>query len=122
MSASSRRKPGELEAEVLAVLWHADEPQSPGQVRDALTAELAYTTVMTILTRLHDKGSVTRSRAGRAYVYSPAFEQAEVAASQMRSLLDRSDDREAILTRFVGILSTDEERTLAKLLRHGRAR
>lgn len=117
MAAQARRAPGELEADVLAALWRADEPLSPGQVREALGGDLAYTTVMTILTRLHDKGSVTRTRLGRAFVYTPAFEQAELAASQMRELLDRGQDRRAVLARFVGTLSRDDERTLAALLR-----
>jgi predicted transcriptional regulator len=118
----SRRAPGELEADVLATLWRADGPLSPGQVRQALGSQLAYTTVMTILSRLHDKGSVTRSRVGRAYLYTPAFEQAELAASQMRTLLDSGHDREAVLARFVGSLSDDEERTLAALLRRAARR
>jgi predicted transcriptional regulator len=108
MPGQSRRAPGELEAEVLGALWRADSPLSPGQVRDELGADLAYTTVMTILSRLHDKGSVTRSRVGRAFVYTPAFEQAELAASQMRSLLEAGHDREAVLARFVGSLSADD--------------
>ncbi|HTW19676.1 MAG TPA: BlaI/MecI/CopY family transcriptional regulator [Mycobacteriales bacterium] len=117
MTAHPRRGPGELEADVLATLWRSHEPMSPGQVRDALDAGLAYTTVMTILSRLHEKGSVTRQRAGRAFVYTPAFAQAELAASQMRALLDRGDDRDEILARFVGSLSKRDERTLASLLR-----
>jgi predicted transcriptional regulator len=123
MSTPSRRAAGELEADVLTVLWRANRPLSPGQVRAELGADLAYTTVMTILSRLHDKGSVSRSRAGRAYVYTPAFEQAEMAASQMRSVLDSGHDREAVLARFVGTLSSAEERTLSNLLRRaGRGR
>jgi predicted transcriptional regulator len=123
MPTHSRRAPGELEADVLTVLWRADRPLSPGQVRTELGANLAYTTVMTILTRLYEKGSVSRTRDGRAYVYTPAFEQAELAASQMRSVLDSGHDREAVLARFVGTLSSAEERTLANLLRRtGRRR
>jgi predicted transcriptional regulator len=122
MATQARRAPGELEADVLATLWRADKPLSPGQVRDELGADLAYTTVMTILSRLHDKGSVTRTRVGRAYVYTPAFEQSELAASQMRSLLDSGHDREEVLARFVGSLSADEERTLAALLRRAARR
>jgi predicted transcriptional regulator len=95
---------------------------SPGQVRAALGSDLAYTTVMTILTRLYDKGSVTRRRVGRAYVYTPAFAQAEVAASQMRELLNSGHDREEVLARFVGSLTSDEERTLAALLRRAARR
>jgi predicted transcriptional regulator len=122
VAAIPRRAPGELEADVLAALWRADQPLSPGQVRDQLGADLAYTTVMTILSRLHDKGSVTRSRVGRAYVYTPAFAQAELAASQMRELLDSGDDRAEVLARFVGSLTSEEERTLATLLRRAARR
>jgi predicted transcriptional regulator len=122
MSGPSRRAPGELEADVLATLWRSDTPMTPGQVRDELGADLAYTTVMTILTRLYDKGSVTRARVGRAFVYRPAFEQAELAAAKMRSLLDTGHDRDAVLARFVGSLSPDEERTLASLLRRATSR
>jgi predicted transcriptional regulator len=118
----SRRAPGELEADVLAALWRANGPLSPGQVRDELGSDLAYTTVMTILSRLHDKGSVTRARSGRAYLYTPAFEQAELAASQMLDLLNSGNDREAVLARFVGSLSSDEAGTLAALLRRSARR
>jgi predicted transcriptional regulator len=122
MASHARRAPGELEAAVLAALWRAGEPLSPGQVRTELGDDLAYTTVMTILTRLHDKGSVTRTRIGRAYVYTPAFAQAERAAAQMRDLLDTGTDREEVLAQFVGRLSEDDERTLATLLRRAARR
>jgi predicted transcriptional regulator len=118
----TRRAPGQLEADVLATLWRADGPLSPGQVRAELGADLAYTTVMTILSRLHDKGSVTRARVGRAYVYTPAFAQAERAASQMRELLDSGHDRAEVLAQFVGALNQDDERTLAALLRRASRR
>jgi predicted transcriptional regulator len=122
VAAHSRRAPGELEADVLAALWRANEPLTPGEVREHLGSTLAYTTVMTILTRLYEKGSVTRRRVGRAFVYTPAFAQAELAAAQMRSLLDNGHDREEVLARFVGSLSSDEERTLADLLRRAARR
>jgi predicted transcriptional regulator len=122
VAAHSRRAPGELEADVLAALWRANEPLTPGEVREHLGSTLAYTTVMTILTRLYEKGSVTRRRVGRAFVYTPAFAQAELAAAQMRNLLDNGHDREEVLARFVGSLSSDEERTLADLLRRAARR
>ena len=40
---------------------------TPGEVRDALGGDLAYTTVMTVLTRLFEKGLVTRTQQGRAF-------------------------------------------------------
>ena len=111
---------GGLEHEVIAVLATDGGAKTPGQVRDALGAELAYTTVMTVMTvlaRLSDKGLVTRHRAGRAFAYQAILDEDEIAAGQMRRLLDCRDDRAAVLSRFVGTLSADDERLLVDLLR-----
>jgi predicted transcriptional regulator len=91
---------------------------TPAQVRDHLGGDLAYTTVMTVLARLAEKGVVTRRRVGRAYAYSAVADEAEVTARQMQRLLDTGDDRAAVLSRFVGVLSTEDERLLVDLLRH----
>ena len=61
----ARRPAGGLEAEVLAALWAIGRPLTPREVQRELGGELAYTTVMTTLTRLHDKGAVDR-QIGRA--------------------------------------------------------
>jgi predicted transcriptional regulator len=114
--ASARREPGGLEAEVLAALWAADAPLTAGDVVDALGDGLAYNTVQTILTRLHQKGAVRRELAGRAHAYTPVLDEAGLAARRMRAMLDRGGDHAAILTQFVGTLSPDEERTLMRLL------
>jgi predicted transcriptional regulator len=112
----ARRPAGALEAEVLAALWAADRPLTPREVQDQLGGELAYTTVMTALSRLHQKGTVGRERAGRAYAYSAVLDQAGIAATRMRALLDAGHDRAAVLTRFVGSLSDEDERLLGELL------
>ena len=57
-SAVPRRRSGELEGEVLAALWASAEPLVPAEVQDAVGGGLAYTTVMTILVRLHEKGVI----------------------------------------------------------------
>lgn len=113
-----RRARGSLEQEVVAVLAAASEPMTPAQVRDALSDDLAYTTVMTVLTRLHEKGTLTRSRFGRAYAYRLAGDAAELTARRMRRLLDAGEDRERVLSRFVEALSPDDEAVLAQLLHH----
>jgi predicted transcriptional regulator len=113
-----RRPRGTLEQEVVAALAAAPEPMTPAQVRDHLGGDLAYTTVMTVLARLAEKGVVTRRRVGRAYAYSAVADEAEVTARQMQRLLDTGDDRAAVLSRFVGVLSTEDERLLVDLLRH----
>jgi predicted transcriptional regulator len=111
---SPRRAAGALEAEILAVL-RAAAPLTPGQVRRRLAgpAQPSYSTVVTILSRLHAKGLLARERAGRAFAYTPV-DDAGVAAGRMRQVLDTGADRDAVLTRFVSSLSGHD----AQLLRH----
>ncbi|MFJ9896308.1 BlaI/MecI/CopY family transcriptional regulator [Streptomyces sp. NPDC091280] len=113
---SGRRARGELESGVLAALYGADQPRTARQVRDELPGDLAYTTVLTILSRLYDKGMLVRHRAGRGYAYAPARDEATHTAERMRSLLEHGADREAVLTRFVSELSEEDEQLLQRLL------
>jgi predicted transcriptional regulator len=112
-----RRPPGTLEAEVLAALWAARQPLTPAAVQSELGGGLAYTTVMTALSRLHDKGVVSREKVGRAYAYTAVLDSPGIAAARMGELLESGGDRQAILARFLGSLSDDDERTLLELLR-----
>jgi predicted transcriptional regulator len=111
-----RRRRGALEHEVLATLATAGRALTPAEVLDLLDADLAYTTVMTVLSRLADKGLLMRQRAGRAYAYRIIDDEAERTAHRMRLLLDAGNDRTAVLTRFIDELSSDEERLLIDLL------
>lgn len=113
---TERREGGALEHEVLSELWALGEPATPAVVLEALSTDLAYTTVMTILTRLWHKGLVTREEHGRAYAYAPAFTEAELTAKRMRATLATASDQKAALSRFVGSLSAHEARTLRTLL------
>lgn len=112
----ARRGHGELEAEILALLWTAEEPLTAVDVQRRLDGDLAYTTVVTILSRLHDKQVLTRERSGRAYAYQPVADEAGLAARRMRRLLDSEHDRDAVLAQFVSNLSSDDERVLRRLL------
>ncbi len=116
MTPSSRRPMGSLESEVLSALWRAGEAQTPGQVQEAIDADLAYTTVMTILARLWTKGLAERVKQGRAYAYSPAMSEADLAASRMRDQLSKSSDRMATISRFVNSLDPAEAKQLRKIL------
>jgi predicted transcriptional regulator len=98
------------------VLWAAVKPLTAGDVVEALGDELAYTTVQTILARLHGKGAVHREQVGRAHAYTPVLDEAGLAANRMRAMLDRGGDHAAVLTRFLGTLTADEEATLAHLI------
>lgn len=116
VSVPKRRPMGSLESEVLAALWANDRPMSAGDVLDAAGVDVAYTTVMTILSRLWQKGLVDRERAGRAYLYTPRLSEADLAATRMYEQLARAGDREAALKRFVGALSRRDERLIRKVL------
>jgi predicted transcriptional regulator len=113
---------GSLESEVLAALWAAGRPLTAGEVVDALDDDLAYTTVQTILTRLHGKGAVDRELTGRAHAYTPLLDEAGLAANRMRAMLDKGGDHAAVLIRFLGSLTSEDEATVAKLLGRQRRR
>lgn len=98
---------GPLEAEVMAVLWQSNGPVFVREVVQRLnagrTAPLAYTTVMTVLSRLAGKGILVREQQGRGYVYSPAV--ADTAEIAVRGVLAEFGD--AALARFVERVELD---------------
>lgn len=112
----ARRPDGSLEHDVMSVLWAADEPLLPAEVNARLGLGHAYTSVATVLTRLHTKGLVERMPSGRAYVYTAVVGESELAARRITDVLARSSDQNAVLARFVGGLSTREARLLRDLL------
>jgi predicted transcriptional regulator len=116
---AGRRAAGELEAAVLAVLQAARSPLSPAGVRDRLGGGLAYTTVVTILSRLHAKGVLDRRKTGRAFLYAPVADEPGLAARRMAQMLDAEPDREAVLARFVSGLSGRDEELLRRMLGEG---
>lgn len=88
--SQSPAKLGELETEVMSIIWEKGEA-TVQDVKEALapTRPLAYTTVMTVMSRLAEKGMLVRHKEGRAYVYTPADSQANVAGSLLRTLVQR---------------------------------
>jgi predicted transcriptional regulator len=112
---------GELEGQVLDILWSADGPRTTREVHTALAAEreLAYTTVMTILVRLWQKGLLEREPRGRSYAYLPIESRDERVASRMRELLAGAADRSAALAGFVESLPAGEVDDLRRLLGEG---
>src|SRR6266496_846533 len=106
-----RRGAGELEAAVLSVLWQAGRALSPSEVQQALAGqagapELSYSTVVTILSRLHAKKALERWRDGRAFRYAPVADEAGLAARRLA----------AMLARFVADLSESDEALLRRVL------
>ena len=109
---------GELESRVMDVLWDNEGSLTPAEVNAQLAAdrELAYTTVMTILVRLFDKGVVTREHRGRAWAYRPVLGREEHAAERMNAVLRAGGDQSIALARFVDNMSSKERSQLRRLL------
>ncbi|MEV5953147.1 BlaI/MecI/CopY family transcriptional regulator [Streptomyces sp. NPDC051987] len=114
--ARARRGQGELEGQVLGALREAGGPVTAAWVQERLGGDLAYTTVVTILTRLLAKDVVARERQGRSFLWAPTADEARLAALRMRRLLDGERDREAVLASFVTALPPGDEQVLRALL------
>jgi len=113
---AARRPIGGLEDEVMAYVWATMTPATPAEVHQAIAPELAYTTVMTVLTRLWGKGLLNREPRGRGFAYAPVRTEAEHKADQMRSTLAECGDRDAVLSTFVASLGEQEVALLRELL------
>jgi len=98
---------GPLEAEVMAVLWHAGRPVPVREVAEAVNAgrgsPLAYTTILTVMTRLARKKILARTHTGREYLYTPVA--ADTADIAVRGVLDEYGD--SALARFVDQVQLD---------------
>ena len=79
---------GDRELDVMAVLWEL-ESGTVTEVRDRLPADLAYTTVLTILRNLEEKGFVSHVAEGRAHRYAPRLGRAAARRSLLSKLIDK---------------------------------
>lgn len=85
---------GAAELEVLKTLWKHG-PATVREVRDRLRRKgrkLAYTTVLTFLSRLEKKGCVRSDRSGQAYVYHPLVQREQVVQSRLRQTVKQLFD------------------------------
>ncbi len=115
---------GMAELEVLKTLWD----HGPAPVRQVLNhlhaqgRKLAYTTVLTYLTRLEQKGYVRSDKSGLAYVYRSKVSRAKVTKSRLRSLIEELYDGAAgplvlqLMREHEQKLSTAEITELQKLI------
>lgn len=117
---------GPLERRVLDALWRR---ATPATVRDLQPAfpEIAYTTLMTTLDRLHRKQVLTRTKAGRAFRYATLENRAEFssrrATQTLLAAVDRGDrSATPVLSCFVDALGSHDEALLNELESLVRAR
>ena len=107
------------ELDVMSVLWDVG-PANVAEVRERIADDLAYTTVLTILRTLEQKGYVSHTEDGRAHRYKPLVKREVAGRTALRRLVDKVFDGspELLLTQLVSDknLSDEELRRLRKLL------
>lgn len=109
---------GDLEAEVMKTIWKANR----ATVRDVyehlrLEKNLAYTTIMTIMSRLAEKGLLEKESQGNAYIYTPTVSESEFAKRVVSEVLDSlmEEFSEPALSHMVDRLSSENNVELARL-------
>jgi len=102
---------GELESAVMDVLWSQPE-QTVTNVEERLRQkrEIAHTTVLTTLDRMHRKGYLTREKQAKAFVYSPRYTRAEFERMMAQEVLGAliGHFTEPALSTFVDLIGDDD--------------
>lgn len=111
---------GAREAEIIEYLWRRS-PATVSEVHLELSRQrqIAYTTVMTIMSRMAQKGLLARELSGNAYVYVPAITREEFDREVARSVLDGLLEgfTPSVLSYFVERLAAEDDKALAELER-----
>ncbi|MCM2413380.1 MULTISPECIES: BlaI/MecI/CopY family transcriptional regulator [unclassified Streptomyces] len=113
------RQLGELEDAVMTRVWEWNRPVTVREVLEDLQQErsIAYTTVMTVMDNLHQKGWVRREVDGRAYRYTAVSTRAAYSAALMNEAWSRSDNPAAALVAFFGMMSAEQREALRDAMR-----
>ncbi|MCL4417006.1 MAG: BlaI/MecI/CopY family transcriptional regulator [Actinobacteria bacterium] len=79
---------GKLENEIMKIIWQSEFPLS---VRDVMTLlqkkrTIAYTTVMTVMGRLTEKGVLSRKLYGSSYLYEPKVNREKFVSSYVHNM------------------------------------
>jgi predicted transcriptional regulator len=111
---------GERELDVIGVLW-ALGSGTVAEVRDELPVPLAYTTVLTILRNLEEKGFVSHEAEGRAHRYFPRVAKREARTTLVGRLVEKlfHGSAEQLLVHLVQDrkLTTDDLQRIQRTLR-----
>ncbi|MCQ4080990.1 BlaI/MecI/CopY family transcriptional regulator [Streptomyces sp. RB6PN25] len=105
---------GDLEDVVMTRVWQWNRPVTVREVLEDLQQErsIAYTTVMTVMDNLHQKGWLRREHEGRAYRYEAVSTRAAYAAALMHEAWAASDNPAAALVQFFSMMSPEQREAL----------
>ncbi|MFC9032164.1 BlaI/MecI/CopY family transcriptional regulator [Streptomyces arboris] len=100
-------------------VWQWNRPVTVREVLEDLQQErsIAYTTVMTVMDNLHQKGWVRREVDGRAYRYTAVSTRAAYSAALMNEAWSQSDNPAAALVAFFGMMSPEQREALQDAVR-----
>lgn len=121
MARPRSRHPTQVELEILNVIWR-DGPSTVRQMRDALAEhrDLAYTSVMTMMTIMTDKGYLRRRKKGGSFVYRAKSKEGATKGGMLKDLMDRAFDGrpEAVMVNLLETsdLEADELKRLRDLI------
>jgi len=117
---------GPLEWRVLDALWQRARPATVRDLQPAFT-DIAYTTLMTTLDRLHRKHLLTRTKHGRAFVYAPRvsremFDSGRATQALLAAVERSGSSATPVLSCFVDAIGDHDEALLVELETLVRAR
>ena len=111
---------GDLETDIMEILWK-ESPASVRQVHESLARkrQIAYTTVMTVMSRLAEKGLLQREQHGRAYLYVPTQTRDEFCTDTISTVVKGliGGFGEPVLSEFVDTVGSRDAGQLDELLR-----
>lgn len=111
----------DAELDVMQAVWSLEPPVSRVEIENILNENypLAPTTILTLLSRLVDRGFLSLEKSGRSNQYTPTISRQDYIASQSRSFLDKlcGGDIGVFATALNDLrLSKDDKEELKKLL------
>lgn len=118
----------DLEAEIMEIVWELEQEEfSVSDVCNILqkTREVAYTTIMTTITRLYEKGLLERRKEGRKYIYTPKENRQDFIVSLTKKVLSSlpplgQQTAMSLLVEHVAQADDDELDRLEALIRRRR--
>ena len=118
---------GELETQVMEIVWQAEKPVSVSDILKVLSKKrtIAYTTAMTIMGRLTQKGLLKRTSSGRAYAYKPAYSKDTFLSRISRQFIKNftANFGDTAIAHFIDELDkipSDKKQKLLKILREAK--
>lgn len=105
-------------------LWSNDGATTVREIFEELhrQREIAYTTVMSTMDNLHHKGWLSRTKRGKAYLYTPQMTRERYSAGLMHEALNAGGRSELVLAAFLEQIGAEESAVLRQALRRSATR